>query len=270
MTPTNNFQIISDNWKYVLPPSRPSETELQRIRSLLFNINRKTAIAILGSTVEYRDLLKELGFKCIYVFDKNRDFYNLSKTWCAYDTLDEVFIEGDWLTTLGSYSELFGVILSDLTMGNIDYSYRNEFHRKIHNALINNGYFIDKVLINALPYLPLSFIREKYSQLPLNLITANCFSCEALFCSELLKDDNIDTTKFYNILRTEFSESPKLLKLIEMSLLITPEKCVWHYGREWSKLESNYTSFYCESPFFIDSPGSPYHGRLRHFFNKKG
>jgi len=266
----NNFQIIFDNWQYVLPPSRPSIAELQRIRLLLFSIDRKLPIAILGSTVEYRDLLREMEFEYIFVFDKNRDFYNMSKTWCAYDTSSEIFIEGDWLTTLGNYVNHFGVVLSDLTMGNTNYSSRFDFYRLIYQTIVLGGYFIDKVLTNDMPYIPLSLICEKYSQLPLNLLTANYFSCEALFCSELLNDGCIDTTKFYNILRLEYSGSAKLLKLIDLSHLITPEDCVWYYGKEWYTLESDYTSFYTESPYYMDLPDSPYYGRLKHYFNKKG
>ncbi|MDR2971979.1 MAG: hypothetical protein LBU83_08635 [Bacteroidales bacterium] len=270
MTIFDNFQIISDNWKYVLPPSRPSEAELQRIRLLLFDMDRKSTIAILGSTVEYRDLLKEMGFESIYIFDKNRSFYDLSKTWCAYDTSNEILIEGNWLTTLDNYPEHFNVVLSDLTMGNIDYSCRYDFYRSISHMITRNGYFIDKVLTNDMPYIPLSLIRKKYIQIPLNLLTANSFSCEALFCSELLNDGKIDTTKFYDILRSEFSNSPKLLKLIELSHLITPENCVWHYGKGWHKLEKDYISFYIRSSFYMDFLGSPYYGRSRHYFHKKG
>lgn len=267
---SNNFQVISDAWKFVLPPSRPSELELQRIRAFLTTIDRKAHVAVLGSTVEYRDLLKELCFKFIYIFDKNRTFYTLSEQWCAYDTSEEVFIEGDWLTTLSDYRNQFKVVLSDLTMGNINYTQRADFYRLISQSVTLNGFFVDKVLTNELPYIPLNYLQEKYLQMPLNFQTANHFSCEALFCSELLHDGEINTTEFYSILRKKFSLFPKLLKLIEMSHMITPEGCIWYYGKEWHTLENDYMSFYADSPFFMDSLNSPYYGRLRHFFHKKG
>jgi len=244
--------------------------ELQRIRSILSCIDKKANIAILGSTVEYRDLLKEIGFDTIYVFDKNRAFYELSKTWCAYPTYEEIFVEGDWIETLHKYNSAFAVILSDLTMGNIEYSLRSDFYSSIYKAIKTGGFFIDKVLTNDLPFVPLASIKNKYLQLPLNILTANHFSCEALFCSELLNNEEIDTTAFYNTLRCEFNQSTKLMKLIELSHLITPENCLWHYGKSWHILEDSYISFYDESPFFLESSGSPYYGRLKHYFHKKG
>jgi len=266
----NNFKTIAHNWEYVLPPSRPSFLELQRIQSLLLGLNRNSDIAILGSTAEYRDLLKEQGFSKIYVLDKNKDFYDISKNWCAHDTSYEKLIEGDWLDTLGGYRNCFDVVLSDLTMGNIDYTLRDEFYGLVSQSLRSGGFFVDKVLTNELPLIPLSCICDKYLQLPLNLSTANRFSCEALFCSELLSNEQIDTTVFYDILRERFSNYPKLLKLIEMSLLITPENCMWYYGKHWNTIERTYIGFYQESPHYIEVPESPYYGRLRHYFHKKG
>jgi len=267
---SNNFLTISDNWKYVLPPSRPSVTELHRISTFLHMVNRQSPIAILGSTVEYRDLLKALGFTNIFVLDKNRKFYELTERWCAYPTSSEVFIDGDWLYTLKENKEKFAVILSDLTMGNIDYSMRSEFYQLINQALEVNGTFIDKVLTNELPFLPLTYIREKYTQLPLNLITANHFNCEAIFCSELLNYGYIDTTRFYSDLRHEFADNPTLIKLIDICHLITPEGCLWYYGKWWHTLVTEYTASFSESPYYLESPESPYYGRLKHFFHKKG
>lgn len=267
---TNNFINILDNWKYVLPPSRPSSLELQRISLFLSNYDHQSPIAVLGSTVEYRDLLKSLGFVNIFVLDKNRDFYEQTNQWCAYHTTHEEFIEGDWLNTLCNYSDAFDIILSDLTMGNLEYNNRTNFYALINRALKNNGTFIDKVLTNELPLIPLSHIQEKYTQLPLNIITANYFNCEALFCSELLRYGCVDTTKFYSDLRNKFDGIPLLMKLIELCHLITPEDCVWYYGRDWNTLVNNYLDSFSHSTSYLDSPGSPYYGRLKHFFNKKG
>lgn len=266
----NNFKTIAHNWEYVLPPSRPSLLELQRIQLALLSVNRNSNVAVLGSTAEYRDLLKEQGFLNIYVFDKNEDFYEASKDWCAHDTSCEKLIEGDWLDTLGDYRNCFSIVLSDLTMGNVNYTLRDEFYGLISQSLRDGGLFVDKVLTNELPFIPLPCICDRYLQLPLNLSTANRFSCEALFCSELLKDELIETTTFYNELRMRFAPYPKLLRLIEMSHLVTPENCVWYYGKRWNIIEIAYAGFFRESSYYNDIPESPYYGRLRHYFHKKG
>ena len=68
----NNFAEIKSNWQYVLPPSRPSCHELERIQLSLFTVNRDDPIAVLGSTIEFRNLLHSMGFKKIYIFEKNK------------------------------------------------------------------------------------------------------------------------------------------------------------------------------------------------------
>src|ERR1035438_1336314 len=88
-------------WDLVLPPSRPSATELDRIRSVISLLDHSCPVAILGSTPEFRDLLHECGFGRIFVLDKNRTFFTSMSEARIYDN-EESFIEGDWLTTLPS------------------------------------------------------------------------------------------------------------------------------------------------------------------------
>ena len=60
---TNNFLTISSKWEYVLPPSRPTVYELQRIESTVSLFDKKKPVAVLGSTIEFRTLLNRLGFQ---------------------------------------------------------------------------------------------------------------------------------------------------------------------------------------------------------------
>ena len=46
-----------DQWEMVLPPSRPTVEELNRIERYIDGYSRSEPIAILGSTPEFRDLL---------------------------------------------------------------------------------------------------------------------------------------------------------------------------------------------------------------------
>jgi hypothetical protein len=259
---------IASNWEFVLPPSRPSVEELERIGSLLCHIDKRCPVAVMGSTIEYRELLFSFGFINVYIFENNMDFYEITTGTSAY-TLKETIISGDWVDTINGYEDIFAVILSDLTIGNIPYDKRKAFYASINNALSANGCFADKVLTHSMPHLLLIDIGEKYERLPINFLTINHFSCEALFCSELLNAGIIDTTKFYAILREQFRDSPKLQKYLEKAHLITPEDCIWYYGKYWCEIKEDYFPTNKSSVFFHDGPGSPYFMRLKHFFHIK-
>lgn len=260
---------ILSNWEYVLPPSRPSENEIARIKDFVIKYNTIQPVAIMGSTVEYRDLLYKLGFKNVYVFEKNIDFYNSLYSWKIFPCDNETLVKGDWRETFQNYKNFFNFILSDLTMGNICYYDRDKLYYSIRNSLKDNGVFIDKVLTNELPLITLDEIRKKYSNLPLNLKTANDFSCEALFCSELLNEKIIDTTQFYYRLEKEFFDDKCLLKFIEKSHLITPDNCIWYYGISWDELKNRYLNCFSDSIQYDVDKNSPYYGRAKHIFNYK-
>lgn len=265
----NTWGNILSKWEYVLPPSRPSTTELLRIKKLLINYSRDEPVAVLGSTIEYRDLLYELGFKKVYIFEKNINFYNSLKSWKVNSTENEIIVKGDWVESIITYKAFFNFVLSDLTMGNILYGQRNTFYRSIFDSLKYGGLFIDKVLTNELPYLTLNNIYDKYKYTAVNLRTVNNFSCEALFCSELLEDRIVDTTKFYNVLKQCFNGNMRLMKFIDKSHLITPENCIWFYGKPWEELKEHYFSFYKYSVLYDDEINSPYYGRMKHIINHK-
>lgn len=268
MTTANNFATILSNWEYVLPPSRPSVSELERIRALLVREDKDIPVAILGSTIEFRNLLHEMNFRNIYIFEKNPDFYKWTNSWIIDGLENENIVCGDWLDTIKGYKDAFAIVLSDLTMGNIDYIYRKDFYTAIYNSIHPSGLFVDKVLTHCIPHIPIDFLEKQYQQMPLNLESVNRFSCEVLFCSDLLNNNIVDTTTFYDILRKRF-KSPLLLKYVEKCHLITPEGCVWYYGKAWDELREDYAQSYKKSYFFEDHPGSPYYGRLKQFIHIK-
>lgn len=67
------------------------------------------------------------------------------------------------------FIEKFQFVLSDLTMGNIEYGKRNKFYNDISNSLQYGGLFIDKVLTNEKRLISLSEIGGKYRNLLLTL-----------------------------------------------------------------------------------------------------
>src|ERR1022692_4429338 len=189
------------SWDLVLPPSRPDELELGRIMQATAHKIRDEPVGILGSTPEFRDLLYEAGFTSIYVLERNPTFFEHVTAQRIFRNQENIVI-GDWLDVLPSYPRYFSLILSDLTAGNISYTNRTKFYASIAAALAPGGLFIDKVLTNENGQITMPELEVKYSKLPLNLQTANYFSCEAVFCSELqLQSEVMDTTVIYSQLK---------------------------------------------------------------------
>lgn len=260
-----------DQWEMVLPPSRPTIDELERIEDYIDKYSRSEPIAILGSTPEFRELLYRMGFQKRIVFDKSIDFYQrMSKLIPTYVSDCEQLIVGDWLSTLPNYMGAFNVVLSDLTMGNVSYSNRNKFYKSIANMLAPGGTFIDKVLAFDFEVPTIDMLFAKYEKLPINLRTINDFSSEVLFCSELVSQrKKVDSTEIYGIIDCG-CYSDKIKFFAKAARMITPEGFTWDYGIPWSELSSDYSCFYTEQiSYSEENLTSPYYKRTKQFFNKK-
>ncbi len=251
-------------WEMVLPPSRPSSSQLGRIKEGLAGLDRNAQVAVLGSTPEFRDLLWECGFKHIFVLEKNRTFYEEVSSIRIYSN-EEIVLWGDWLETLPGNAGRFAAVLSDLTSGNVPYTRRKNFYHVVGEALVNNGLFFDKVLTHPLPHLPVDSLLEKYSNLPLNLLHINYFSCEMFFCSDLLSlKDEVDSSLFYSIIQSR-ARNPRIQAFLKRAELITPKGCVWWYGRSWDMLKEEYCPTLRCLSVDNDDAESPYYGRLKFF-----
>jgi len=251
-------------WELVLPPSRPSAVQLGRIRDTLRGIDRGAPAAVLGSTPEFRDLLWECGISQVVVLERDKAFHAEMERLRVYSN-EETVVWGDWLDTLPAYKSTFSTILSDLTMGNIPYMRRREFYHLLSTTLARRGIFIDKVLTHPIPHHRVSQLLTKYNELPLNLLHVNYFSCEMLFCSELLDlKEEVDSTLFYEMLQQQV-EAPRLRAFLGKAELITPKGCRWWYGRSWERLKEDYCPELIRVAVDDDEPGSPYYGRLKHF-----
>ncbi len=252
------------HWDLVLPPSRPSATQLVNIKSHIRDLDRSRPVAILGSTPEFRDLLFECGFQDIYVLEKNPMFLAAMSAMRVYKNPERV-LEGDWFSILPTLKCTFALILSDLTSGNIPYDLRSQFYELITRALTEGGLFCDKILTHPGQHIPLSSLVAKYTELPLNLYYINHFSCEALFCSELLNlKECVDTSLFYQLLEDRMT-NPRLGAFVRYAKLITPPGFVWWYGRRWEKLQRGYCPRLESISILEDEATSPYHGRLKFY-----
>ena len=180
-------------------------------------------------------------------------------------------VRGDWLDSLPGYKNFFALILSDLTSGNLSYENRATFYSLISDALAPNGIFYDKVLTHNEHNIRFQDLVNKYSQLPLNLLFVNYFSSEMLFCSELLDiNQTVDTSLFYSIIYDRVANRRIRAFTDQAKLKITPENCIWYYGRKWDDLKKDYCpKLELLSEYTEDDDASPYYGRLRFFTMQK-
>lgn len=259
---------LMHNWHLVLPPSRPSHEQLLQIKAVAAGYDRSLPVAVLGSTPEFRDLLHEMGFRAIHVLERNMRFYEAMGAWRVYENPEQV-VRGDWRDTLQALSSTYALILSDLTSGNIPYGDRARFYQLISDSLQPGGCFCDKVLTHNNDPLALESLFAKYSCLPVNLMHINAFSCEALFCSELVYTAQvIDSSRFYAELEKRAPDE-RVAAFVRHAPLITPLGCKWYYGRTWSELESDYCPELVRVQIWDDFSASPYFGRAKIFFLRK-
>ena len=257
-----------ENWSLVLPPSRPSADQIASVRQILASIDTSLAVAILGSTPEFRDLVFEAGFRKVVVFDKNKKFHSIATDMRVHRS-QETLEFGDWVERLPDFEDTFGLILSDLTSGNVPYSQRSVFYQAITNALAPGGIFIDKILTHPCPHLSVEALFTKYDMMPLNLLSVNTFSSEMLFCSTLLDRRNlVDTSLFYQILDAE-APTARLRAFSRQARYITPENGIWYYGMPWAQLQSSYCPTLLSAEICKEGPTSPYFGRVKHFALRK-
>lgn len=218
------------NWQLVLPPNRPSENELTLIERRLIRPPAETHAAVLGSTIEFRDLLSRLRTGRVTVLEKYPAFTLQLEPFRLHPGAEE-YCWGDWLNTLPSMRGAFDLILSDLTSGNVSYESLQEFYSLVLDALRPGGLFIDRRLVVEHPFLELPLLDFRYLQRPCNLRTLNDFSSEYLFLSELVGDHGcVDSSLFYQIL-AERDVLPYIKRLASLCELITPPGHTWHYGR---------------------------------------
>lgn len=256
------------SWHNVLPPSRPDTWQLLIIQKKLFHLPKESKIAILGSTIEFRNLLFENGFFNVFLFEKNKDYYKSLDSFKIFES-EEKIIWGNWLDTINNFKNHFSLILSDLTIGNIPYEMRDEFYKSISGALTNEGLFIDRILSHPIENEKLSELIFKYSKLPINLRTINDFSSEVLFCSELLEIKEVVDSSYFYLYLNKITNNNTIRKFIELAHLITPEDCIWWYGKNWNEISPVYFKYLNVIEDISEPDNSVYRKRAKLLIAKK-
>ena len=250
------------DWRLVLPPSRPSEAHLRLVDEVCSRLPRTARVAILGSTPEYRELLYRRGFESIYVFERNLDFFQFSSN-LAQVSPEEILVEGDWLDTLSDFRNHFDAVFSHLTSGNISYDSREHYYQLIAQSLRSSGQFADFVLTNETGYFKRDDILENFLDTPVNIVTANEFSCHAVFCSEYAETLGVvDTEQIYDALHRDLPA--RIHPLIELAQSVTPRGGLWYYGKPWSEIVLYHSEWLDVSRSVLEQTGSYYCGRARH------
>ena len=257
-----------DSWQFVTPPSRPTKWQLDICQSILSTIDKKCNIAVLGSTIEFRNLLVETGFKNVFIFERNRSFYDYTSKYIQKKE-NEIYIDGNWLETLSNYNDTFEVVLSDLTSGNIDYMDREKLYLSISTAMSRSGLFVDRILTKPIPFLELSGLISKYSSLPLSNENVNSFSCEVLFCSTLLNNKAciVDSSYFYDYLLA--LNIPRISQFVIECYKITPRDCIWWYSKDWKEEKNWYDRFFQIKASYDEPKSSEYYHRTKLFISNK-
>lgn len=249
-------------WELVLPPSRPSPQHLAWFRTHLNQLDREDPIAILGSTPELRDLLALSGFRNVCILERNASFLHQMNR-MRVTSSNETVLYGDWMQTLANCTERFVAVLSDLTSGNVPYSYQADFYSLIAQSLRPGGMFRDKLLSHPIPHENLENLLLKYEVEPLNLDTVNRFNCEVFFCSDLLSHfGRVDTDHFYAQLQKR-DLGPTVRAILARLPLITPSGMTWYYGPPWTAVRRVFDSRLHCSDEHLETPPSPYANRLR-------
>lgn len=257
----NTWENVT-SWELVSPPSRPDHWQLEIIRKTLIDIPISADIAVLGSTIEFRNLLAELNYNNIFVFERNQAFYEYISRYKSFD-YKETLVLGNWLNTLFDYSDRFAVILSDLTSGNVSYSDRSQFYHGISGALMQNGYFVDRILTKPCPLMPIQRLIQKYSNLIVTNETVNSFNCEVMFCSTMLdnEDEIVDTSVFYDFLLD--LQIPRISEFVQACYNITPRECVWWYSKPWNQEKKVYEAYLSILKAYDEPQTSEYANRCK-------
>jgi len=142
----NNFAEI---WlRYWIPPAKPTKPELIFIKKMVCELKKKNKnidILILGSTIEYRDLMIRLGIKATIVDFSQKNYRIMSKSMKYKFQGKEKFVLGDWRQM--NLDKQFDLILADASLNMLDKKLFKKLIKNINRHLKQDGYFLSKTWI---------------------------------------------------------------------------------------------------------------------------
>lgn len=253
-------------WNLVLPPNRPNHLNLNLLKLTIGNRERKERVCILGSTPEYRQILRR-HFPQITIIDNSQEFFEISSGIVGKHYTEEVIFK-DWLTALVEYEESFDIILSHYTHGNISYNDRAKFFGLISKALKPDGIFFDCVF-QPIDLFSQDDIERKFKNALPNLRAANDLNCIGVFQGQHIEENGlIDTQRAYEWLE-QANFSPSISNVIKLTKSVTPPDLKWYYSPKYTPETLGYLSEFKILSSLDEHHLSPFYGAVRHIISKK-
>nr|WP_321441117.1 hypothetical protein [uncultured Hyphomonas sp.] len=249
-------------WNFVLPPNRPSELNIALLLQTISLLPQKRKACILGSTPEYRQVLRN-GFDFVTIVDKSQEFCDLS-TSIVGSSKNETIVIGDWLEVLGDYPRQFDLIVSHYTHGNIPFPQRKKFFDLLAGSLNQDGLLFDCVFQPKRALCDLKYIELYFSRALPNIRWANDMNCLAIFQGEHIAEHGvIDTSAAYEWLQAgRFSSHVE--NVIALAKLVTPPGLIWHYSLDQTPAHLGYMDALDVLVSFPEPADSVFSGSVQH------
>lgn len=156
--PASNWNSeLALTWHNVLPPLRPSPSEVEIYREYLKFISSNSNFPdcnalILGTTNEFRKLFHEERFN-VTIVDISEDYHNeISNEIKSKKYSNERVVYCNWLDILNNKDiseKSYDIIIGDLAIGNINPEKLNIFLEQISNLLKDGGFFLGKTIFST-------------------------------------------------------------------------------------------------------------------------
>jgi ubiquinone/menaquinone biosynthesis C-methylase UbiE len=143
------WKSVSDVWRYLKPPLRPSPGEIkiyERFFKKVLPKNGHRRALLFGSTPELRDLLAKYKFE-VTLIDINPAMVKTTTKLVKRKNSQEKIIIGDWLK-IKLPQNYYDLVIGDHIIGNINFKKWNFFFSSVMKLLTKNGYFLTNVQLS--------------------------------------------------------------------------------------------------------------------------
>src|SRR5205085_1375071 len=165
-----------------------------------------------------------------------------------------------WRDVLPDCKGRFDLVLSDFTLGNLDYYSQSRFLQVVAQSLTTDGYFADRVLTYPRAGYDYDRLARLFSRMPANLQSLNAFNARWLFCgARVTEEEYVDSSETYDWSIELFADSP-IGWFIRNCEKISPRGTRWYYGKPWSEVERWYRSAFQICSWAGEPIGSAFRG----------
>jgi Methyltransferase domain len=145
------WEDIIPRWRKYAPPAKPSAADISRmglrLNALLCGADgknsRQAEVLVLGATPELRTLIAGIPSIRVTIIDCVLSMMQAMTALVDADSLNEVWIRGDWLTA-PLPSRYFDVVMSDLVLGNLNLEDQHQLISRVRDILKPSGRWISR------------------------------------------------------------------------------------------------------------------------------